>query len=307
MRFEGYDELNGRPNIIVDGYGTNGTVLVLSHWPGSGTPEALKDDLSTMSAFRYLDHPEMAVQAEAVSNNHFDEDGLCGIFAVLDPAEALRRRDLLIDVASAGDFGVFRSREAFRIAATLTAFADEDRSPLSIFDRPYPQQTTALYTELLGRLPELLDNPDRYKEHWAADDATLQHTLDALAGGAITIEERPGLDLAVVTVSGSFEGDVADAALYSATQATRVLVRRDRSYDLRYRYESWVDYRSRPVPPRIDLKPLAQRLNEIETPGRWRSEGVDNITPRLRLNGSPSSVIAPEQFVSEVERFLAAG
>jgi hypothetical protein len=98
MHYVAFDELAGRPNVIVDGYPTEGTVLTLSHWVGAGTPEELADDLSTQIAFRYLDRPAMHVSADAVSNNHFDEDGLCGIFAVLHPHEALARRDRLIDV-----------------------------------------------------------------------------------------------------------------------------------------------------------------------------------------------------------------
>jgi hypothetical protein len=306
LRFAGYDEIAGRPNIIVDGYGTDGTVLVLSHWPGSGTPEALKDDLSTMIALRYLDHPEITVAAEAVSNNHFDEDGLCGIFAVLHPEKALQRRDLLIDVASVGDFGVYRSREAFRIAAALMAFADEDRSPLGIFDQPYPRQSAALYEELLGRLPDLLDNTDAYKELWAPDDASLDRSLSAIAGGTVTIEENRNLELAVVTIGDSFTGELADAAVYTATPMNRVLVQRGRSYELRYRYESWVEYRSRAIPPRVDLRPLAMKLTEKESAGKWRFESIDNLQPKLRLDGAPESAIPPEHFRAALEEALGA-
>lgn len=306
MRFMGYEELEGRPNVIVDGYGADGTVLVLSHWPGSGTPEVLKDDLSTMIAFRYLDHPELTVEAEAVSNNHFDEDGLCGIFAVLHPEEALARRERIIDVASAGDFGVFRSRDAFRVSTALMAYEDRDRSPLAIFDLPYPKQSAALYEELLERLPHMIDSPETYRELWGEQDAALEATLGAIASGTIRIEERPDLDLAVVTVADSFAGEVVDAGLYSSTLMTRVLVQHGHRYDLRYRYESWVDYRSRPVPARIDLTPLAKLLSEDEPAGRWRFDGVDHITPRLRLSGAEASAIPPERFRSSVESFLAA-
>src|SRR5437867_8927678 len=100
----------------------------------------------------------MRVSAEAVSNNHFDEDGLCGIYAVLSPSEALARRDQIIDVASAGDFGVFRSREAARVAFALMSYADSDRSPLggSVFSQPYGRQSAALYEECLATLPSML-------------------------------------------------------------------------------------------------------------------------------------------------------
>jgi hypothetical protein len=52
---------------------------------------------------------------KAVSNNHFDEDGLAGIFTMLQPTTALRHRDLVLDVTQADDFGVFVRREAARI------------------------------------------------------------------------------------------------------------------------------------------------------------------------------------------------
>ena len=44
--------------------------------------------------------------ATVVSNNHFDQDGLVGVFALSFPEEAEARRDLLVEVARAGDFAV---------------------------------------------------------------------------------------------------------------------------------------------------------------------------------------------------------
>ena len=37
-------------------------------------------DTSTANVFNYLDRPDLHVPAEVVSNNHFDEDGLVGIY-----------------------------------------------------------------------------------------------------------------------------------------------------------------------------------------------------------------------------------
>ena len=52
MRFVPYHELNdSTPNIIVDGAAGPGTVLTLSHWPKSGTPEALKRDTFRRDCF----------------------------------------------------------------------------------------------------------------------------------------------------------------------------------------------------------------------------------------------------------------
>src|ERR1019366_1612838 len=101
--FVPYDQLNSSPNIIVDGAATTGPVLTLSHWPKSGTPAALRRDTSAEIVFAYLDSPDLYAQADAVSNNHFDEDGLVGIFALTNLSTAEKYRDLLTDAANAGD------------------------------------------------------------------------------------------------------------------------------------------------------------------------------------------------------------
>ena len=85
MHYVPYHRLGNIPNIIVDGAANESTLLTLSHWPQSGTPWALKDDLSAQIVFRYLDQPAFHVAVDAVSNNHFDEDGLISLFALLHP------------------------------------------------------------------------------------------------------------------------------------------------------------------------------------------------------------------------------
>src|SRR5215831_6612408 len=120
MRFSPYKEAT-IPNIVVDGSANEKTVLTLSHWPKSGTPRELKADTSAEIALKYLASPRFHVESEIVTNNHFDQDGLVGVFALIDPTTATRHRDLLIDIASAGDFGVFKSREAARINFAVSA------------------------------------------------------------------------------------------------------------------------------------------------------------------------------------------
>ena len=105
MQYLPYARVRSVPNVIVDGARTDNTLLTLSHWPKSGTPAELNGDTSTEIVFNYLDTPKSHVEADAVSNNHFDEDGLVGIFAMLEPTIAQRHRDLLVDVAQAATSG----------------------------------------------------------------------------------------------------------------------------------------------------------------------------------------------------------
>ena len=94
-------------------------------------------------------------------------------------------------------------------------------------------------------------------------------------------------------------------ALHNATDCFRVLVVQGRRFRFHYRYESWVRYASRKPLPRVDLAPLVTRLSERERNGRWQADGVDAITPVLRLDGADESTIDVTTFRAELERHLA--
>jgi uncharacterized protein DUF6687 len=304
MKYVPYYDLN-QPNIIVDGAPNEHTVLTLSHWPKSPTPQELKDDLSTQIVFHYLKHPELKAEADAVSNNHFDEDGLVSLYAMLNPDRASYWRDLLIDIAAAGDFGTYRIPEAARIVFTIAAYGDAGRSPLSkeIFHQSYPQTTAALYRELLPLLPDMILSLEKYRRFWKPQEEDLQSSEAAIRQGAIVIEEIPDVDLAIVTVPLEMDG-CHPFALHNATRCFRTLTIKGRSYEFRYRYESWVEYISQPIPPRIDLTKLAERLSSEEKNGVWMFDGIDEITPRLYLQGAKSSTISESEIRRQLVEFL---
>ena len=102
FRYVPYQDLGGIPNVIVDGSATDSTVLTLSHWPNSPVPPGLESDLSAEMAFSFLARSDLHDGTEVVSNNHFDQDGLVSLFALVEPQRALERRDFLLDVAAAG-------------------------------------------------------------------------------------------------------------------------------------------------------------------------------------------------------------
>ena len=318
IRFVPYPDLDGIPNIVVDGARHADSLLTLSHWPHSGTPAALREDLSAQIAFRYLDAPDWRVDADAVSNNHFDEDGLAGVYALVDPDGAQQRRDLIVDVAAAGDFGTFRSRDAARISIAISAFTDGDRSPLdpAMFALPYEQYAAAMYEEMLPRVEELLDHPDRFRELWADEDAHLAVSEAGLRCGSFTLDEVPDIDLAVVTVPEGWatrqvhrftqprSQTVHPMAVHNATERFRVLLVEGRRYELQFRYESWVQYVSRRALPRVDLTPLAEELTADEASGHWAFDGAGLIAPSLHLDGASESSIPPETFRARLETFL---
>src|SRR5690349_823025 len=116
LRYVPFDELDGRPNVIVDGSPTDGTVVTLSHWPGADCPPGLARDLSAQMALAF--EPTTDLGTELVSNNHFDQDGLMSVYALCGGDAPAAQ---IADIAAAGDFGTYRSRDSARISMTIAS------------------------------------------------------------------------------------------------------------------------------------------------------------------------------------------
>lgn len=314
MKFVPYHLLDGRPSVVVDGSPAPGTVLTVTHWPGYPPPAGIEDDLSAQMAFRLLERPDLVpAEAEAVSNNHFDQDGLVSIYALAAPDDAARRRRFLEDVALAGDFGRCHDRDAARVSMVLHALANGEAADID----DYAERTGVLYEDALGRLPELCDHVERYRDVWGDEDATLTASDAAFEDGRVVIDERPDLDLAVVTVAEDtpeagghrFSGEWVDwlhpMAVNNRTERGTIARLRGRRYDVELRYEGWVQMQSRSVRARRDLVPLAARLQDEETGDAvWSATPVGGILPRLRLGEGQASSIAPDRFLDLLTHHL---
>jgi hypothetical protein len=173
-----------------------------------------------------------------------------------------------------------------------------------------------MYEEMLPRVEELLDHPDRFRELWAEEDAHLAVSEDGLRDHSVTLDEAPEIDLAVVTVPEGWttrhvhrftqrrSQAVHPMAVRNATERFRVLIVEGRRYELQFRYESWVQYVSRRPPPRVDLAPLAEQLTADEASGQWIFDGAGVIVPSLHLDGATESSIAPQTFRDRLGAFL---
>jgi len=128
----------------------------------------------------------------------------------------------------------------------------------------------------------------------------------------------PELDLAVFSVPAEapergghrfgayWVAGLHPMAVNNATGCFAVLTVRGRHYEFAYRYESWVQYRTRRPRPRVDLRPLAETLNAAETSGgRWVFEGVETLIPRLYLRGGDESSLTAHEFRARLEPYLA--
>ncbi len=319
LRFVPDHAIVGIPNVVVDGAPNPDTRLTLSHWPGAPTPPDLRDDLSAQIAFHALAQPALFDGIEAVTNNHFDQDGLVSAFTLLHPELALARRDQLIDIARAGDFGTFVSRDSAKMAMVIAALDDDGRSPVAAeqLAQSYPQRCGALYEWTLPRLLEIVDDLDRWRHLWADEDAHLTASLNAIANDVVHVEEHPDIDLAVFTVPSDWSAPATSRftvqrsdslhpmAVADSTDLLRIAIVQDGRCSVELRYETWVMLTSRPVRPRPDLRLLADELDALESTGTgWQAGAPGALTPQLRWTGKGSSGMSPEPFLRTLRNFL---
>ena len=308
------ERVTGNPHVVVDGAPLPGTVLSLSHWPRSGTPAGLAADTSALIVDRYLRAGAGGPEVRAITNNHYDEDGLLGIWMLMaQPAEGSPERALAIAAAEAGDFGTWTDPWAARVAIACMAMAERSTTPFPEVGRALARAggrdpAGELYVAILPRTGGLLADPERYRFLWSPEWARVEADVALIESGDAVIEDHPGADVAVVRTPRPLH----DMAVHPRTPRTRILTATpDGTLVLRHRYETWVVYVSRPLAPRVDLAPLLPRLQALErNPGAWRFDGVEPIRPRLYLGDArgrpvPSS-LEPERLTAELAGFLAA-
>ena len=292
----GYEASRTHPNVVVDGSPNEATVLTLTHWPGAGQPPFVSADLSAEMVFRFLGLFRDQLTVDVVTNNHFDQDGLVSVHVLVDDVGSAEHRDLLLDVAAAGDFATYRDRRAARASMTISRMAER-----AMRDGYGPSISDGLYVESLPLLIPMVLEGDRFRDDWAEEDAELEASEQLIATGQVQIDERADVDLAVVTIpeahrpagghrfAGKWANGLHPMAVNNATDHFRVLTVHGRHYELVDRYETWVQYKSRRPLPRRDLRIVADDLTSQESDGgRWEADAPSELIPTLVSPGESS-------------------
>lgn len=317
--------MGDRPHIVVDGAGTTSTVLTLSHWPHTASPARWAHDVSAGIVFNFLagaTRPWSRLgpqnRAVAATNDHFDQDGLAGLFALGRPESAWPQRAKLEALARGGDFATYSDKDVARSSFAVAALADPDRSTLDP-DLLAPRReglAGALYPEMLERLPEILDHVGSFRHLWAEEDAAWEASERDIATGRVVLDEDHPLDLVIVRFpddakdrratrfTGRAYSPVHPGAIHRASPALRVLLMGAGRYELSFRYESWVRLSPRRGLPRVDMAPAVAELNAAEPgPARWSFNGAAALVARLTV--SPPSSLGPDEVLECIRRHLA--
>ncbi len=327
LAYQPYEALEERPHVMVDGAARRASVVTLSHWPQAPTPLVLARDLSVEIALAFVravngERPTRrrdratvdglcaaAATAEAVTNDHFDEDGLMSVLALTDPEFALANEARLVAVADCGDFGVVRSAEAAWISFAIGPLAEQEAGEGA--------GTSERYSSMIERVAHLIEHPREYEPMWHEEMQLFSAGCAAIDRAEVIIEEDVA-DLAVVTRTGSTAKrgssrlvgasgglPVHAAAVHSATTSSRILAFDDDRCELYFRYEGWVRFVSRPVPLRPGLEELAAELTALE-PGTttWEANPVGAIVGRLRPAGEGVTELDPAVVADRVRSYL---
>ena len=259
--------------VMIDGYAPG--FRMISHWPGHGTPAALRHDLTTGSAFLYGDLPKvertrLVGEFSHVTNNHYDTDGALSLFTMLQPAAANHHRDLMLRAARCGDFAIWGGPDALALDLSITSDL-ESFMPFSTppYDAERLGNLSRAYERIFERMERLLANPFSLQSAWdkrhkqvLADVARVQR------GEGITVMQHPDDDLAVVETDRPIT--IVGSRL-AAGDLFRILLVHPGEGGNRYRFcfrgESWWDVVSVRPQPRRHLADLAARLERTR---RWR-------------------------------------
>ena len=304
----------------------------LSHWPGNRTPRRWKRDLSTAICLAFTrasedERREFLGGADQVLNDHYDTDGFGSLVAVLRPELAVEREVSLLAGALVGDFQQLGSRRGFALDRTVLRLAEPESPIAPEFDGLAGTDLDhARYRWLIAHAETVLDVPDLFAPLWRAELEQVEGEVDRVLQGApgYTVENTASLGFSVVLSPGPLHR----MTLNSVAGAWRVLhgIAADGGWCYRYhdRTETWFELVSFHPLPRIDLRPIAARLNDLdpdvagpEAPVRWMADPPTEPVPEL-YRGVPAtqeygritrelhpSRLPPEQVAEALRRAFA--
>lgn len=296
--------LDGRPHLRVGlaPAGRRPPDLAVGNEPGLDMPAAPRADTAAAAALAFLrsaGSAERLATLEAMTSATFSAGHLFAMWALANPDDALSLATKLEEAALAVEFHTARTDDAAKIACFFRGYAEES----GITD------DAEIYQDLLPQAGKLLEQPRDFDLLWIGHYTDILQANSVLNSGAVQIDEYDDLDLTVMQTPLRLD----DITRMNAAGHYRLLtVRSENTFTLEYRRESWVRYRSRRPLPRIDLRPLAARLNMFErAEGQWRAAAMTVPVARLFFDAgtgrSSPSLLSAETVIAETLDHLRAG
>ena len=274
---------------------------LITHHKGQNVAEEIMADTSSGSVLNALTydsgrgHPSVS-QCRAVISNHFDIDSFLSVWCAAHPAEAVAHEAVLRRAAHIGDFRELGSledpveRDALAICCWLNTqerelfyrpFEELELLPDHAEPEPEPEQqqqqeaaagvtvrtkvdgTLAKFAHFLPAFGAVLASPAAFHDEWQDEYDLVCEGVGQLADSSrTTIREAPELGLVMVETTEPTHY----YALFGCTAGFDTVLTQyaDGRCEVESKYTTFVDLRSRPVPPRIDMTSLVPLLNTLE-------------------------------------------
>lgn len=305
-----FNQVKYQKAIVVDSLHPNG--LVLSHWRGAPTPAGLEGDTSADIVLNALHAPNLNLDIEYVTANHFDIDGFVGVWALLNPELALTYEPVLRQAALIGDFRELDLNKAgadhaLKLVCWINAKEKE------LFYSPFGAGETEA-NEVIASVPKfryflqefgrVLQQPETEQAVWGPEYRQVIQDYAQVHSPATSVKKYSDIGLVCVQTPEP----VHYYALFSVTVGFDIVLAQYQGnrYELEYKYTTWVDIHSRPTLPRLSLAPLVAELNKAETGTSltWTAENITDTGPILRLAGDKLTRV--QRYANPTERPIYA-
>lgn len=282
-------ELHKNKVIAVDSF--HPKAFALSHWKGAVVPDEIMADTSTEIVLNALEKGMDLSSYKYVTNNHFDIDGFLGVWSLIYPEIALKSKSLLITAATIGDFREYNPEKeidqlALKVCCWInTVEKDQFYPPFgTIFSEDKEaKRCVSKYHFFIEKFQAFLEDPYAHEADWKEEYDRVNTDISIIKEhGEIYNIKGPRMHIVRSPEPLHYY------ALYSHSQNTdMVLSLYDRNkYELEYKYTSWIDTKTRNSNPRVDLQPLAKKLNNMEqSKFKWDASKITDTAPVLRLEG----------------------
>jgi hypothetical protein len=300
-----FHKIEDREVVVVDGMHAKG--LILSHWKGANTHTSIAADTSAAVVINAIKENFPGIDIPLVTATHFDIDGFIGVWSLFNPALALQYEDVLKEVAKIGDFRELDLSLPYADhALKLTCWIDSTERKK--FYRPFGAEEAGggeielcgeKFDYFLGAFGDVLLNTEKYKSEWQNDHDEVMDGYRKIRSERTKIEMISSIGLSIIETPSP----VHYYALFSATEGSDIVlsIYDNNRYELEYKYTTWVDIISRPALPRINMEPLAAKLNAEERSGyKWYCDKISDTGPLLRLENSDIS--RADRFANPTQR-----
>ena len=266
-----------------------------------------------------IEHGFPGIEAPFVSATHFDIDGFVGVFALFYPELTLKNKSAMIEMARIGDFREYLPKQiGSELALKLCCWMNKVEKEQ--FYRPFEEKDeikscVPKFDYFLKLFPKVLENIDEYKADWSKEYRRVKAGIQLIQD----IEKNDDLGLLIRNA----EQPPHYYALFSESVGYDIImtIYAGNRFELEYKYTTWIDLASRPNLPRIDLRPLANQLNQIEKNDKvWEVDRITDTGPILRLESNKlhkaeryahpfereiyASSIEADEFVEAVKEYL---